>query len=128
MNEKDSRKIKHYFKQIRLLIPVRSKGVKRFLQDFRNAVEEYQEEHPECSAEDIMERFGSPEDVAYEYVSSVDSEEICRRITISKFVRRAIGIIVIVAVIAAGYRVWMLYDIHQQAEDAYISREVIVIE
>ena len=79
MNKNDSRKIKRYFKQIRLLIPVRSKGVKRFLRDFGNSVVEYQEEHPECSAEDIIEWFGSPEDVAYEYVSSVDAEEICRK-------------------------------------------------
>ena len=76
MNKTDSRKIKHYFREIRLLIPVSSKGVKKFLQDFRSSVEEYAENHPECSAEEIIERFGSPEDVAYEYVSSVDAEEI----------------------------------------------------
>ena len=118
MNKTDSGKIKHYFREIRLLIPVSSKGAKKFLQDFRSSVEEYAENHPECSAEEIIERFGSPEDVAYEYVSSVDAEEICRRITISRYIKRAVGVIVVVAVIAAGYRVWMLYDIHQQVQDA----------
>ena len=128
MNKNDSRRIEHYFRQIRLLIPVSSKGVKKFLRDFRSSVEEYEEEHPECSAEDIIERFGSPEDVAYEYVSSVDAEEICRRISISRFVRRAIGIIVVAVVIAASYRVWILYDIHQQALDALPAYTVTVIE
>lgn len=128
MNKTDSRKIEHYFRQIRLLIPVSSKGVKKFLRDFRSSVEEYWEEHPECSAEDLIEQFGSPEDVAYEYVSSVDAEEICRRISISKFVRRAVGIIAAVAVVAAGYRVWMLYDIHQQVIDALPAYTVTVIE
>ena len=127
MNKTDSRKIKHYFREIRLLIPVSSKGVKKFLQDFRSSVEEYAENHPECSAEEIIERFGSPEDVAYEYVSSVDAKEICRRITMSRYIKRVVGVIVIASVIVSGYRVWILHDAHQKALDempAYIT-EVI---
>ena len=117
MNKTDSGKIKHYFREIRLLIPVSSKGVKKFLQDFRSSVEEYAENHPECSAEEIIERFGSPEDVAYEYVSSVDAEEICRRITMSRSIKRAVGVIVIAAAVASGYRAWMLHDIQRHVLD-----------
>ena len=127
MNKTDSGKIKHYFREIRLLIPVSSKGVKKFLQDFRSSVEEYAENHPECSAEEIIEKFGSPEDVAYEYVSSVDAKEICRRITMNRSIKRVVGVIVIASVIVSGYRVWILHDAHQKALDempAYIT-EVI---
>ena len=87
------------------------------MRDFRSSVEEYGEEHPECSAEEIIERFGSPEDVAYEYVSSVDAEEICRRITMSRSIKRAVGVIVIAAAVASGYRAWMLHDIQRHVLD-----------
>ena len=54
------KELKKYLQQIRILIPIRSPGVKKFLRDFRSSLEEYTEEHPDWTMEDITQRFGSP--------------------------------------------------------------------
>lgn len=114
------KELKKYLQQIRILIPIRSPGVKKFLRDFRSSLEEYTEEHPDWTMEDITQRFGSPVDIVHDYISAIDPEDILRRLVKFRIIRNAIIIIVIAALagisIATGYRLWMLNDLRQQAE------------
>ena len=127
--EKELRK---YLQQIKILIPVRSPDVKKFLRDFRSSLEEYTEEHPDWTMEDIIQRFGSSVDVVHDYISATDPEDIRRRLVKFRLIRNVVIIVVIAALagisIATGYRLWMLEDIRQQAEDSLAAYSTVVIE
>ena len=127
--EKELRK---YLQQIKILIPVRSPDVKKFLRDFRSSLEEYTEEHPDWTMEDIIQRFGSSVDVVHDYISAIDPEDIRKRLVKFRLIRNVVIIVVIAALagisIATGYRLWMLEDIRQQAEDSLAAYSTVVIE
>ncbi len=112
------KEVKLYFKQIRMTMPVYSKKEKEFLRKFKKVVHTYIEENPA--------------DVAYNYISSLDQEEIFKRISVASFIKKAIVITVvaiIVALVVAVISEWaILYDLHKKAEDAIVTKEITVIE
>lgn len=126
------KEIKLYFKQIRMMLPIYSKREKDFLSKFRQVVYDYIEENPDCTYDDIAEHFESPADVAYNYISSMDQEEILNRLSTASTVKKAVAIIVsavIIALIVAVISEWvMLFNLHQKSQNAIITKEVTVIE
>lgn len=126
------KELKKYLQQIRILIPVRSPGVKKFLRDFKSSLEEYTEEYPDWTMEDITQRFGSSVDVVHDYISATDPEDIRKRLVKFRLIRNAVIIVVIAALagisIATGYRLWMLSDLRQQAEGELPAYTYTVIE
>ena len=73
MEQKETAK---YFKQIRLLLPIYRKQEKKFIGDLKAIVDEYINENPECSYDDITERFETPTEVVHNYISSIDRKSV----------------------------------------------------
>lgn len=128
MNEITKTDINEYLKQIRLLLPISGKEERTFLHDFKNAVEEYIEANPNCSFCDIKERFGKPEDIVHEYITTLDQFQLCRRIKLRYLIKRAIFIILILTAILTTYKAIVIHDSYQQALDGMASYAVTVIE
>ncbi len=71
----------------------------RFIDEIRSSLTDYVENNPDCDFEDLVNQFGSPEDVAREYLDSYaysSPKEISK-----KNRRRRILIIILVVLLAA---------------------------
>ncbi|MBQ8562564.1 MAG: hypothetical protein IJ443_01575 [Firmicutes bacterium] len=128
MNQITNDELKQYFKQIKLLLPILGKEERKFLSDFKVTVDEYAESHPGCSLDDIKCRFGEPEDVVHEYVSMLDQFQLCKRINLRNAIKKAIALLMILAVAYFGYRTVLLQRAYDQAQESMASYAVTVIE
>ena len=55
-----SKEIKKYLKEIKLLLPAFSKEEKKFLRDLLERIEDYLDENPNATMQDIEKQFGTP--------------------------------------------------------------------
>ena len=64
-------------------------------------MEEFLEEFPDATMDDLVKRFGAPEDYAREFVSGLDSGELTRKLNVARFRKKAImiGVAVVVAIV-----------------------------
>ena len=69
MKSKDS-----YLRSVRHLLYVRGKWEKRFLENLKKDMEEYERTHPSAVYEDLTEEFGTPIDTFFSYLSEQDSD------------------------------------------------------
>ena len=65
-----------------------------------SSVYDYIEGNPDASYDDITAHFGSPRELANSYISSLDSEEICKAIKKAKTIKIAVIVTCTIALIA----------------------------
>ena len=117
-----------YWKQIYNLLPIHTKDEKKFLKDFKLAVYDYVNQNQNCSYADIIDRFEEPIDVVHNYISSMDQNELCKKISVNVFIKKAVALLFIVMLGILGMRYYILYNLYQEAKDAIPVKEVTVIE
>lgn len=89
-----------YYNVLKKLFPRINYKEGRFLRDFKKSLSEYGMSHPNCSYEDLVENFGTPQDVVAEYLTMQDSDYILKCIQKKNYMKHIIVLIVITLLIA----------------------------
>lgn len=126
MNQKE---LDTYFRQIKLLLPLYTKKEKQFLRDFKDSVNEFSSQSPNCTMEDVIARFSTPEEVVHDYISeALATEDLCQKIQFRRFIKKILLILLIGLLAALAVRTIALLHIVNESEQYYITREVTEIE
>lgn len=102
MNQVSEQEIRRYFWQVRHLLPVHKKEEKQFLNTFQSEVYAFIKEHPNSSLDDIVDQFHSPQRVVYDYLLSLDHKRLCSLLSLRRHMKRTIGLLLMLAVLAWG--------------------------
>lgn len=126
MNQKE---LDIYFRKIRLLLPIYSKAEKQFLKDFKDSVFVFIEQNPLCTMEDVIARFSTPEEIVHDYiVEALQTEDLCKKISLSRSIKRAIAILLLLAALSTAFWGISCYKAYLDSKESVISQELIVIE
>ena len=126
MNQKE---LDTYFRQIKLLLPLYTKKEKQFLRDFKDSVNEFCSQSPNCTMEDVIARFSTPEEIVHDYISeALATENLCQKIQFRRFVKKILLTLLIGILAALAVRTIALLHIVNESEQYYITREVTEIE
>lgn len=118
-----------YFRQIKLLLPLYTKKEKQFLRDFKDSVNEFCSQSPNCTMEDVIARFSTPEEIVHDYISeALATENLCQKIQLRRFVKKILLTLLIGILAALAVRTIALLHIVNESEQYYITREVTEIE
>ena len=120
--------IKQYLKQIRNLLPLYRKQERLFLSQLKNAVEDFVEDHPGCTFDDIVQRFEEPQTVVYNYLSALDPAELCKKVSLRRYIQRGIVALLLLATIMTGFRMALFYDVYLEEKSSIIYSEETIIE
>ena len=126
MNQKE---LNIYFRKIRLLLPIYSKAEKQFLKDFKDSVFVFIEQNPLCTMDDVIARFSTPEEIVHDYiVEALQTEDLCKKISLSRSIKRAIAILLLLAALSTAFWGISCYKAYLDSKESVISQELIVIE
>lgn len=128
MSQVTEKELKQYFRQIRLLMPVFGREEKQFLRDLRESVADFMEADPGCSLEQIAERFGEPKEIAADYLSNALTVDLCKKISIRKYIRRGIVLVMVLAMLTFGFYNGLLYKLYLHEKSQVITHEETIIE
>lgn len=98
------KELRNYCKHIEKSILASSKEKKEMLRGLQSGIEEYIEQHPDTTFEDIQFRFGEPTEVATKYLSDVtpkDMKQYARRKKI--ILCLIVGLVIVVGIFIAVY-------------------------
>ena len=59
---------------------------------------------------------------------ALDIDDLCKKISLRKYILRAIVVLLLLATIYTGYKMLLFYDAYLEAKDAIIHTEVTIIE
>ena len=93
-----------------------------YLEALRNDLYEYQKHNPECTEEDLESEFGTPEEIAKDFLEGNNAIQP-KQIAKGKKTRNIIIVVLILALVALG---GYLIDLHGQQQS--MATDVIVIE
>lgn len=126
MNQKE---LDIYFRKIRLLLPIYSKAEKQFLKDFKDSVFVFIEQNPLCTMDDVIARFSTPEEIVHDYiVEALQTEDLCKKISLSRSIKRAIAILLLLAALSTAFWGISCYKAYLDSKESIIHERVIVIE
>ena len=107
---------KEYCKQISKCLSYSSKLKKKLLPDIELSIEQFIEDNPSVSYEDIVEEFGTPQDMVKAFLETEESSELQQSLSIK---RRIICIVAIsVAIIAVIIGIYLLIDLNMKNDYA----------
>ena len=113
--KKMSNDIKKYIKYVKKIIPIYSKDKKEFIQLLTQKIIEFSNEHDSCSYQDIVDEFGSPNEVAGSYIETLNSDEIIKKLNKKKIINIFISVIIILCISVWGFE---RYRINQLIDEA----------
>lgn len=116
-----------YLRAVRKALHCPGRQGKRLLRQLSEDIEEYCEEHPDATEEELCRRFGTPEDVAADFVEDLGGSIA---VNIQRRRNRIVTAVIVVLVLVAGAvtvrQIWiqqLLLDMHWVESITYIADE-----
>lgn len=119
--------IRKYLKNIKNAFPIFGKYEKNYLSNLEDHLKEYIDENPSANYDDILLEFGTPSSIVSDYFSGIDDCYLMKKLTIKKHIRRAIAVIIILAMLLNGWCYYLAYLNYLKAQDEHIVYEETVI-
>ena len=119
---------KRYIRKIRHCFPIYGKEERKYLKELNTYLDEYMERNPEASEEEIIQEFGSPSNVAGEYLLGADEKYLLKRLQLSHFIKLGISLFIILVLLYNIYISYLAYLDYKDALNYQISTEEISIE
>ncbi len=93
---------KEYIYEIKALFPIRRKPERDYIKKIMVDIENFCEESEVTTKQELYESYGKPNDVVNNYLATVDTEYIAKQISISRFIRIAVAVFLVLATIATA--------------------------
>lgn len=97
--ETNEKSLLQYRKDIKLMLPIYGKKEKQYLDKLFNGIEDYIEDHPDVTSNQIIDKFGSPKDVAGSYIMSVDQDYLLKNLRKNAIIKKGICLIATILII-----------------------------
>lgn len=119
-----------YCKELRGLFEKINFAQGKFLKSYKEMLDEYVIVNPKCTYEDLVLRFGSPQDVYTNYMNEQDPVNVLKTIKCNAW-KKVLTLVLIITLVTGGIvaavKSFFYYRLYQEAyKDIPTVREVIV--
>ena len=124
MNKKE---INSFMRDVELLIPIKDANSRKFLSDMKDSISDFISQRDETDREMVISEFGSPKDIAMDYVESIDAEDLLKRLSLMRVFRRLTVLVALSLIIALSIFSYFQYRGYVEAKNAIITKEQTII-
>ncbi len=125
----DKEQIIHsYMKEIKRCLPICREREKKYMNDLQNALMDFSNETQGFTYHELLERFGSPKDLAANYLLETDAQRLSREIRYSHRIKLMSACAAGIVITSLAIIIMLQYFFYYNARTSYISREVTIIE
>lgn len=118
---KDSKKFIKYVKRI---IPIHSKDKREFILLLTQRIKEFSGD----LEQDIVNEFGTPNEVAESYIENMESNELIKKLNRKKLFQYFLLTLLILITLLWGFKMYRLNQLYEEAKSethGYITEEII---
>ena len=122
------KQLRRYYRSVRACLPCVRRQKKQILSAIKDTVNTYLAERPEVDIDNITRHFGTPEQIAAAYLSTMDMPELLHSLMIRKRIIRIVGAVAAVVIILwAGVVTWAAQREYQDGDGEIIASDPITI-
>ena len=110
---------KVYVSQVKAMFPVLGKKEKAFIKKLRDDLSDYCEDNNVDTIDELYERFGTPQEIVFEYISLMEPEAMLKQINIAKLIKAlVIGLLILATIITSiiGITIYSEYKTFKEQE------------
>lgn len=116
--------VKKYIRRCKNCFPVYGKEKQQFLKRLRHQMEEYAQENPDVTYQQLEEWFGTPIDIVKSYYDSLEDEDrLIDRACFSRTLKKVMIIILMVISIIGVYDSAIMYFSYLDGKDSKVIYE-----
>lgn len=116
--------VKKYIRRCKNCFPVYGKEEQQFLKRLRHQMEEYAQENPDVTYQQLEEWFGTPIDIVKSYYDSLEDEDrLIDRACFSRTLKKVMIIILMVISIIGVYDSAIMYSSYLDGKDSKVIYE-----
>lgn len=108
---------KRYYKILQQLFPTLNNQEKKFLELFKQRLQQYEINHPDDLYDDYLEHFGDPVDIVSAYYEHIESEYIIKHMKSRTIVKRVLCTFLTIVIIFAIYIAIIVYKLYVTMQD-----------
>lgn len=118
---------KKYLRAVRFSFPVFRKTEKRFWNDLRLSLGDYEALHPDCNFDDLSRKFGTPGEVVIDYFNNLDSQKYIAAMRRSFYIKIITIVALVFITVSFLFQAYLLMDARTQFRESIIKYEDITI-
>ena len=119
--------INKYIKECNSLLPLHGNQEKIFIKNLRETLLEFQEEKGSIYYNDIIERFGHPLDIVYEYIRDLNEDTLMKNLNKRTLIKRGVILIIaIVTIISSSLAIYKTYQFNKLVDEVRDAQPVEV--
>lgn len=115
--------VRKYIRNCKRLFPVYGKYERQFLNKIKRQMNEYIQEFPDATYDDLCSQFGSPKDIVVSYYESVSDDYLLKKTNLVKTFRTFCICLAFFLICFLGYRSYIVYQAYLDAKDTVIIHE-----
>ncbi len=104
---------KEYMADVKALLPVRGKINRKFIKNISADVNAFCEETGALTKEELYAGYGKPNEIVSNYILTLDDKAVAKQMNITRFMKIATAVLLILAVIATFATGIYLFRTHQ---------------
>lgn len=112
--------IKKYIKNIWTIMPMHTKKEKIYISELKKHLNEYVDDHPQCSYDDIVQQFGDPKDIVVDYIQNSNENELIKRMKLKSIIQKSLIFFSVICTILAIWIGILWYDYIQDQKNSII--------
>ena len=113
----------NYIKKVQASLPVYGNNEKAYIKKLEDHLQNYCDEYPDVTEEDIVKEFGTPTSVVSDYFCEIDEDYLFRKLRIRNHVRISIFVITASIIILNIFCGYFYYKEYQATRNSTITKE-----
>ena len=97
-----------------------TKKEKFYLNELKKHLNEYLDDHPQCSYDDIVQQFGEPKDIVVNYIQNSDENNLIKRMKLKSIIQKFLIFFSVICTILAIFFSVLWYDYIQEQKNSII--------
>ena len=120
------KKLRRYYWEVSNLLPCNPRIKQTLMDEIKENIDQFLEEYPDADYDVIVQRFGTPQQIAASYLEEMDPQEVLNKLNTRKRIAGIVTAGVVLFVVLCG--IWVLLfaaDVMNSAEsylEVYIYR------
>ena len=126
--EKTITDFKKNIKYVKRIIPIHSKDKREFILLLTQRIKEFSDDLERCTYQDIVNEFGTPNEVAGSYIENMESNELIKKLNRKKLLKYFLSTLLILITLLWGFKMYRLNQLYEEAKSethGYITEELI---
>ena len=119
---------KKFIKYVKRIIPIHSKDKREFILLLSQRIKEFSDDLERCTYQDIVNEFGTPNEVAGSYIENMESNELIKKLNRKKLFKYFLLTLLILITLLWGFKMYRLNQLYEEAKSethGYITEEII---